>query len=58
VVQVDAAVHGGGVGEHVGGVAELELFAEAGGDFVAVHRCVASWQVDHWFHADRAVIAE
>jgi hypothetical protein len=45
-------------GEDVGGVAELELFAEPGGDFVVVHRCVASWQIDHWFHADGAVIAE
>ena len=36
----------------------MELFAEPGGDFVAVHRCVAGWQIDHRFQADGAVIAE
>jgi len=36
VVKVEAAADRGGVGEHVGGVAELELFAESGRDFVAV----------------------
>ena len=49
VVQVDAAVHGGGVGEDVGGVAELELFAESGGDFVAVDWGVPGGQVDDRF---------
>ncbi len=38
VIHVEAAAHRSGVGKHVGGVAELELFAEPGGDFVAVDR--------------------
>jgi hypothetical protein len=41
VVKVDAAGHRGGVGEHVGGIAQVELFAEPGRDFVAVDRSVA-----------------
>ena len=41
VVKVDAAADCGGVGEHVGRVAELELFAEPRGDFVAVDRGVS-----------------
>jgi hypothetical protein len=31
VIEVDGSADGGGVGEHVGGVAQLQLFAEAGG---------------------------
>ena len=58
VINIGGAADGGGGGKHVGGVAELELFAEPGGHFVAVHRCVASWQIDHRFHADAAVITE
>jgi hypothetical protein len=58
VVDIDRAADRGGVGEDVGGIAQQDLFAEAGGDFVAVHRCVASWQIDHRFRADGAAIAE
>ena len=48
VVEVDAAADGGGVGEHVGGVAEQQVFAEPGRDLVAVDRGVVG-QVDHRF---------
>jgi hypothetical protein len=41
VIKLDQPAHCGGVGEHVGGVAELELFAEPGRDLVAVDRGVA-----------------
>jgi len=44
--------------EHVGGVAELQLLAEPGGDFVAVDRGVSGGQVDHRLHADHAVLSE
>jgi hypothetical protein len=36
VVNVDQPAYCGGVGEDVGGVAEVELFAEHGGDLIAV----------------------
>jgi hypothetical protein len=36
----------------------LELFAEPGGNLIAVHRCVAGGQVDDRFEVDGAVIAE
>jgi hypothetical protein len=35
VVEVDGSADGG-VGEDIGGVAQLQLFAEAGGDFVGI----------------------
>ena len=54
MVNVDAAAHCGGVGKHIGGVAELELFAQPGRDFVAVDRDVSGGQVDHRFQADAA----
>ncbi len=38
VIKVDAAAHRGGVGEHVGGVAEVQLLAEPRRDFVTIHR--------------------
>ena len=41
VIKVCAAADCGGVGEHVGGVAELQLLTEPGGDFVAVDRGVS-----------------
>jgi len=44
--------------EHVGGVAELQLLAEPGGDFVAVDRGVSGGQVDHRLQVDPAVVAE
>ena len=58
MVDVGGAADRGGVGEDVGGVAQQDLFAEAGGDFVAVDRGVAGSEVDQWFHADAAVITE
>jgi hypothetical protein len=58
VVDIGGAADGRGVGKHVGGVAQQDLFAEAGRDFVAVDRGVAGSEVDHRFHADAAVIAE
>ena len=36
VIKIDPAAHCGGIREHVGGIAELQLFAEPRGDFVAV----------------------
>jgi hypothetical protein len=41
VVDSDRAADRRGLGEDVGGVAQQDLFAEAGGDFVCVDRCVA-----------------
>jgi hypothetical protein len=38
VVKIDATAHCGGVGEHVGGIAQLRLFAEPRRYFVAVDR--------------------
>jgi hypothetical protein len=58
VVDIDRAADCGGVREDVGGIAQQDLFAEAGGDFVCVDRCVAGSEVDHWFHADAAMITE
>ena len=58
VVHVDRSAEGGGVGEHVGGVAQQQLFAEAGWDFVGVDGGVSGGQVDHRFQADLAVPAE
>ncbi len=58
VVKVDAAAHRGGIVKHIGGVAELELFAKPGGDFVAVDRDVSGGQIDHRFQADAARAAE
>ena len=58
VVNVDQPAYCGGVGEDVGGVAEVELFAEPGRDFIAVDRGVAGGEVDHGFQADGAVVAE
>jgi hypothetical protein len=58
VVHVDGSVDGGGVGEDVGGVAQLQLFAEAGGDFVGIDWGVPGWQVDDRFQMDGAVLAE
>jgi hypothetical protein len=58
VVDIDRAADRGGVGEGIGWVAQQDLFAEAGRDFVGVHRCVAGGQVDHRFHTDTAMVAE
>jgi hypothetical protein len=41
VINIDQPADGGGVGEDVGGVAELQLFAESGWYFVAVDWGVA-----------------
>jgi hypothetical protein len=41
VIHIDQPAHRGGVGEHIGGVAELQLLAEPGRDLVAVDRGVA-----------------
>jgi hypothetical protein len=41
VINIDQPANGGGVGEDVGGVAELELFAESGWYFLAVDRGVS-----------------
>ena len=41
VVDVDGAGDGCGVGEHIGGVAEQDLLAEGGRDFVAIDGGVA-----------------
>ena len=58
VIDIDRAADCGGVGEDIGGIAQQDLFAEAGGDFVCVDRGVAGSEVDHRFHADAAVITE
>ena len=58
VVYVDGSADGGGVGEHISRVAELELFAEAGGDFIGVDWGVPGGQVDDRFQVDGAVVAE
>ena len=58
VVYIDGSADGGGVGEHISGIAELELFAEAGGDFVGVDWGVPGGQVDDRFQVDRTVVAE
>jgi hypothetical protein len=58
VVKVDAAADCGGVGEHVGGITELQLFAEPGRDFVAVDRGMSGGQIDHRFQVDGAMLAE
>ena len=47
-----------GVGEHVGGVAQQDLFAQLGRDFVAVEGDVSGGEVDHRFEADAAVFSE
>jgi hypothetical protein len=41
VVDIGGAADGRGVGKHVGGVAQLELFPKPGRNFVAVDRGVA-----------------
>ena len=41
VIHVDGTAHDIGVGEDVGGVAQQELFAQAGWDLVAVDRDVS-----------------
>ena len=58
VINIDRAADRRGVGKHVGGVAQLGLFPKPGWDFVAVDRGVPGSEVDHWFHADAAVITE
>jgi hypothetical protein len=58
VVDIDRAADRSGVWEDVGGIAQQDLFAEAGGDFVCVDRGVAGSEVDHWFHLDAAMVAE
>jgi len=58
VVDVDSAGDGCGVGEDVGGVAEQNLFTQAGRDFVGVDGGVAGWEVDDGLQADGAVIPE
>ena len=58
VIKVSPAAHRGGVGEHISGISELELFAEPGGDLVAVDRSMPSGQIDHRFQADGALVAE
>jgi hypothetical protein len=52
VINVDGSADSGGVGKHISRVAQLELFAEAGGDFVGVDWGVSGWQVDDWFQVD------
>ena len=54
VIKIDAAAHRSGIGEHVGRVAKLELFAEPGRDLVAVHRGVSGGQIDHRLQTDLA----
>ena len=54
VVEVDGAADGGGVGEHIGRVAQLQLFAEAGRDLVGIDWGVPGWQVDDRFQMDGA----
>ena len=41
VVDVGAAAHSGGVGKHISGVAQQDLFAQLRRDFVAVDRDVS-----------------
>ena len=41
VIDIDRAADCGGVGKHVGGVAQLELFPKPGRNFVCVDRGVA-----------------
>jgi hypothetical protein len=58
VIDIDRAAHRRGVGEYIGGIAQQDLFAEAGGDFVCVDRCMAGSEVDRRFHTDAAMVAD
>ena len=58
VINVDGSADRGGVGKHISRVAQLELFAEAGRDFVGVDWGVPGGQVDDRFQVDRTVVAE
>jgi hypothetical protein len=58
VIDIDGAADCGGVGEDVGGIAQQDLFAEAGWDFVCVDGGVAGSEVDHRFHTDAAMVAD
>ena len=40
VIKVDAAAYRGGVGEHIGGIAELQLLTQPGRDLIAIDRGV------------------
>src|SRR5512132_2144822 len=58
VVDVDAAAHCGGIGKHISGVAQQDLFAQLRRYFVAVEGDVSGGKVDHRFQADRAAVPE
>jgi hypothetical protein len=58
VVHIDRAAHRVGVGKHIGVVPQLELFAETGGDFIAIDRDMAGGQIDYRLQADPAVVSE
>jgi hypothetical protein len=58
VIDIDRAAHRGGVGKHIGGEAELQLFSEPGWDLVGIDWGVAGGEVDDRFEVDTAVITE
>ena len=58
VIQVDSAADGGGVGKHISGVAQLELFPQRCWDLVGIDGEVSGGQIDHRLQVDAAAVAE
>jgi hypothetical protein len=58
VVEVGAAAAPGGVGEHVDGLAEPDMFGDRSGDLVGVHRRWRVVEVDDRFQQDLATVPE
>src|SRR5215218_6898548 len=58
MVHIDAAADRGSVGEHIGGVAQQQLFPQSRGDLIGIDWGVPGGQVDHRFQADVAPLTE
>ena len=58
VIDVDGSADRGGVGKHIGRVAQQQLLTEAGRDLIAIHWGVSGGQVDDRFQIDGAALAE
>jgi hypothetical protein len=58
VIDIDAPADSGGVGEHIGWVAQQNLLSQAGEDFVAVNWEMPGGRINHGPQIDPAVVTQ